>query len=86
MKNTLRIGMIAAAMFGAAAAYADDNNHNGKPQDGYGPVGEMMMMGKKVHFQAIQAADGGHWVVISRKEAEELLGVDMGKTVFIPLK
>ena len=86
MRNQLYFSMVAVGLIVGTSALADDANHGGKPAEAMGPVYEMMVSGKMMHMQAMQAADGGQWIVISRKEAETILGMDLGKTVFIPMK
>ena len=86
ISHVVASAVITMGLLGGSVAFADDANHNGKPQDGYGPVMEMMMMGHKMHMQAIEAGDGGQWVVLSRAEAEMLLGSSMDKTAFTKLK
>ena len=84
--SILAASVLAAAVALPSLAFADDANHGGKSPEFFGPVMEMMMMGHKMHVQAIEASDGGHWVVLSRAEAEMLLGSSMDKVTFTKMK
>ena len=85
-KSFLFASIIAAAIALPSLASADDKIHGGKSPEFFGPVTEVMMMGHMMHVQTIEAADGGHWVVLSRAEAEMLLGSSMDKMAFTKLK
>jgi hypothetical protein len=69
MKKLLLMSIVAAGFFCVSSpSFAMPFMPN------FGPVYEMKTGDHMMHMQMIQDADGDQWVVMSRKEAEQLLG------------
>ena len=70
--STLAVGALAFSTAGWAKT-----NDGHPPVQSFGPVYEMQSGEHTMHMQLIEDKDGGQWVVMSREEAEMLLGMKL---------
>ncbi len=76
MKTLLFASAIAIGALGfASPSFATMNGH--AAVQAFGPVYEMKTGDKMMHMQLIEDKDGGQWVIMSREEAEMLLGMKL---------
>ncbi len=83
MKSQLLAVAVAIGLVGmSSSAFAVGGKENQPMPPMFGPVVEMEVGGHMMHLQMIEDANGGQWVVMSREDAEQLLGESLGKTKF----
>ena len=76
MKTLIVASTIAIGALGfASPSWATMNGH--AAVQAFGPVYEMKHGEGTMHMQLIEDKDGGQWVVMSREEAEMLLGMKL---------
>ncbi len=76
MKTLLFASTIAMGALGfSSAGWATMAGHPALQT--FGPVYEMKSADKTMHMQLIEDKDGGQWVIMSREEAEMLLGMKL---------
>ncbi len=76
MKTLIFASAIAIGAVGfAAPSWATMNGHSALQT--FGPVYEMTTGDKTMHMQLVEDKDGGQWVIMSREEAEMLLGMKL---------
>ena len=90
MKALLIASALTFGAFGmAGSAFADDCNSGGKRSciSAFGDPYEGTVGGHKMHMQFIEDSTGSQWVVVSREEAEAMMGMKLAdrKYVKIPM-
>lgn len=84
MKKAILASLIGVTVLGlSSASFALGGKENMLKQ--FGEVYEMKVGDHMMHMQLIQDANGGQWVVMSREEAETLLGGSLGSHKFTVL-
>jgi len=86
MKSLLVASALTVGVFGlASSAFADDCNSGGKRSciSAFGDPYEGTVGGKKMHMQFIEDSAGSQWVVMSREEAEGMMGMKLGEHKFV---
>ena len=82
MKTKLLAASIVIGLLAyASAAHAVGGKEN-QPLNAFGPVVEMEHGGHMMRLQMFEDPNGGQWVVMSREDAEALLGEPLGKYKF----
>ncbi len=72
MKIALLATTVALSLI-AGSAFAAGGKANQMPKD-FGPVQSVTVHGHEMHLQGLKDKDGGEWVVMSREDAEEMIG------------
>jgi len=79
MKKILILSAFALSVVASGAAFATGNGAH--MRDEFGTVYTMQMNGHDMHIQAIKDKTGGEWIVMSRDDAEALMGHKFGSDV-----
>jgi hypothetical protein len=72
VKKTIALSAFALTVLASGAAFATGNGAH--MRDEFGPVYTMQAGGHEMHVQAIKDNNGGEWVIMSREDAEAMMG------------